>query len=213
MTIRSILDVTAAAAGYDLTTLTVVKDELQIADTASDSWLSRQITNASKSIANYCNRVFQVETLTETLYIERDAYPYQVPGSTVGLQLARWPIKTLTSVTANGTVLTADTDYKVNKAVGQVYRLDMEGLPRLWDAWPTIIVYDAGYDTIPEDLADACVLMVKKRWYSRGRDPLVKVDEVAGIGRQEYWVSTGSDGAFPPDIADMIDNYRVPVTA
>lgn len=213
MTVRSILTVVTPAASYDLTTLAIVKTELKITGGDSDDWLKLQIKNASAAIANYCNRVFQSEKVSELLYVERDAFPYQVPGNVVALQLARWPIVAVTSVTVNGNALDPATDFKINDKVGQLYRLDFDAMPMLWEAWPVVVEYSGGFTDIPADVADACVLMVKKRWYARGRDPLVKVDEVAGVGRQEYWVSTGSEGAFPPDIADMIDNYRVPVTA
>jgi len=213
MTVRSILTVEAAATSYDLTTLEVIKDELRITTGASDDWLKRQIRNASKACANYCNRVFQSESVSETLYIERDAFPYQVPGNVIALQLARYPIVSVSSVTVNSDALDPATDFKINSEVGQVYRLNSDAMPMIWEAWPIVVEYVGGYAEVPADVEEATIRLVKKAWYARGRDPLVKVDEVAGVGRQEYWVSTGSEGNMTPDIADLLDNYRAPVTA
>nr|WP_294549964.1 hypothetical protein [uncultured Rhodopila sp.] len=83
-----------AAGAYDLTDMATVLDELQIPpnDTKSRGFLQRGITQVSDAIARHCNRVFQVETLRDNCYPERDAYPYQVPGGVWPLQLMRWPI-------------------------------------------------------------------------------------------------------------------------
>jgi hypothetical protein len=85
---------TPPAGPYDLTDLATVRDELSIpaTDTANNAFLSRGITQVSTAIANYCNRVFQVETLQDQIFIEQDPYPYQVPGGVYPLQLSRWPL-------------------------------------------------------------------------------------------------------------------------
>lgn len=79
-------------APYDLTDLATVKDELSVTDPSNDSFLSRAITQASSSIANYCNRVFAVEALQDQIFIQQDPYPWQVPGGVYPLQLSRWPL-------------------------------------------------------------------------------------------------------------------------
>lgn len=92
------------ASPYDLTDLPTVKDELSIPDddTSKDSFLSRAITQASAAIASYCNRVFAVEALQDQLYIQRDPYPYQVPGGIYPLQLSRWPVASSAVVSVTG---------------------------------------------------------------------------------------------------------------
>jgi hypothetical protein len=85
---------TPPAGAYDLTDLATVRDELSLKtdDTSNDAFLSRAITQSSRAIANYCNRVFPVETVQDVIYIQQDPYPYQVPGGVYPLQLARWPL-------------------------------------------------------------------------------------------------------------------------
>lgn len=88
-----------AASGYgnayDLVDLPTAKAELgiDIIDTDKDDFVARAITQASRSIASYCKRTFQAETVLGTVYPPRDAYPWQVPGGTDPLQLARWPLQ------------------------------------------------------------------------------------------------------------------------
>ncbi len=84
----------STASPYDLTDLATVRDELSITtnDTSNDAFLSRAITQASTAISNYCNRVFAVEAVQDQIFIQQDAYPFQVPGGVHALQLSRWPL-------------------------------------------------------------------------------------------------------------------------
>lgn len=104
----------AAPAGpYDLTTLAVVHTELDIpaTDTTKDSFLQRAITQASRAICAYCNRVFAVELVQDVAQLQQDPYLWQTPGGVSPLQLSRWPIAgdppiTVTGNTANSSVVT-----------------------------------------------------------------------------------------------------------
>lgn len=92
------------AGPYDLTDLATAKDELGETDTSADNFIQRAITQASIAIRKYCNRVFQVETLQDVLYIQQDPYPFQVPGGVFALQLSRWPLVDSTPVNLTGTI-------------------------------------------------------------------------------------------------------------
>jgi hypothetical protein len=82
------------AGAYDLTTLANVHDEFTtpITATNSDAFLSRAITQESAKIAQFCDRVFQVETVQDFCQPEQDSYPWQTPGGVFALQLRRWPL-------------------------------------------------------------------------------------------------------------------------
>jgi hypothetical protein len=118
MSVARIVTVTAPApppAGgqqYDLVSLDLVKQELSIgADNVNDdAWLARAISQTSRAISQYCNRVFQIEGISEIDYIEQDPYPYQTPGTLRTLILARWPLTGLfalpvAAAVASGNVL------------------------------------------------------------------------------------------------------------
>lgn len=204
---------------YDLIDLATVHDELDIptSKTSDDAFLQRAISQVSAQVAKYCNRVFPVETVRDTIYPERDAYPWQTPGGVSPLQLSRWPVVRVRSVqikAAPGFVHGAE--YRVDAPSGQLIRLDRwTQYPTQW--WPeqTEVVYDAGYSTIPVDLQDAVLRLITARYYNRGRDPTLKSQTQPGLGDQTYWVGSvpGVKGPFTEDIIAILDPYRVPVTA
>jgi hypothetical protein len=211
---QTIATVTSAASSYDLTTLDVIKDELGITDNASNAKLQRYLTSASSAIAQFCNRVFPAETLQEQFWATRDRWPRLIRGGIPNIQLSRWPVVSVTSVTENGVAMVEATDFKTDKVNGQLIRIDADGFPRPWPAFPIVVVYVGGYSTIPADVVDAAIRMVRQRWLSKDRDPLVKQRSIPGVLEEAFWVATGNEaGNLPPDVADILTNYRVPVFA
>lgn len=213
MSIKAITTVVSAASSYDLTTLAVVKDELSISDGSKDSVLKRYITSASAAAAQYCNRVFPVETVKDEFLPDRDnRWRSRLTGGVDLLQLTRWPIVNVASVTENGTSLVVDVDFSVDYANGQLIRLDVNLLPRKWHIFPIAVQYIGGFSSVPSDLSDAVIRMVTKRFAARGRDPTLKERDIPGVLTESFWISTGDDAAnMTPDIADILDNYRTPL--
>jgi hypothetical protein len=152
--------VTTPASSYDLASLSDIKDELGVTDNTKNAILQRYLTSASAAVSQYCDRVFPAETMTETFWSQRDRWPRFIIGGVQDLQLCRWPIQSVTSVTENGTALVQDTDFKINKANGQLIRLDTNGYPTLWSCYPIMVVYVGGFATIPTDVQDAVIRMV-----------------------------------------------------
>jgi hypothetical protein len=165
MGVHTITTTNTQAATYSLTTLAAVKLELAITDTTQDTWLGNIIQQISAQVASHCNRVFPPETITDTLYIEQDPYPYQTPGGVEPLQLSRWPVLSIASVTqivgtenVNGTItnttqaLVAGQDYELDALKGELLRLNpFTGVATCWEALPTIVEYTAGYGTETEE--------------------------------------------------------------
>lgn len=216
MGVRVITTVTSAATSYDLTTLANVKDELTIAtgDTTKDATLGRYISSASAAIAQYCNRVFPVETVKDEFWPDRETYAFQLSPALASLQLSRWPAITVTTLTENGNTLTDAVDYRVDKDNGSLVRLDGLAYPTAWSAWPIAATYSAGYAVIPLDVADAAIRMVKARYLAKGRDPYLKQESIPGVRDYTLWVPSGAEaGNMTPDIEDILANYRMPVLA
>lgn len=206
--------VVALATSYDLTTIDSVKDELSITTNVSDSILKRYISSASAAASQYCNRVFAAEGVSDQFLPVPDPSFVIFAGRIQPLQLTRWPVITLTSVTENGILLVYGTDYTADLLAGAVSRLDPNGNPTSWRSYPIIILYTAGYYPIPLDVDDAIVRMVTRRFASKGRDPNLKQQNVPGILEQSWWIATGTEsGNMSPDITDILDNYRVPLVA
>ena len=226
MPIRIISTVLTAASSYDLTTLGNIKDDLAIpnTDTSSDATLARFITEQSALVAGYCNRVFPIETVQDVIYPDRDPYPYQVTGMLSELQLSRWPVVSVATVTdtiAVGIVntLVAGTDFVIDSARGWLTKTDPNtGYPTGWSPDQYTIRYTAGYFEVgsgspPPDLEMAVLRLVTARFKARGRDPFLKSQGEPNIGTEQYWVGAmpGQTGAFPPDIAAVLEKYRVPL--
>lgn len=117
--------------------------------------------------------------------------------------------------TASGTALTKVTgtpavgQYAVNVSTG-VYTFAAA------DAGAAITISGA-FTEIPDDLVDAALRLITQRYHTKGRDPtLMEQTQPGEVGTQRFWVgaSKGQYGAFPPEIASMLDGiYRVPSLA
>lgn len=191
----------------------VVAGELGISDSFGQSEIIRFVTQASKAAANYCNRVFKAETVRDEFWPQRDPFPRLIAGGLRNLQLSRYPVGAVNMVIENAVELVQTSDYRVDYPNGQLIRLDSYGWPRSWPAFAIAAEYSAGYDQVPDDLQDAVTRMVKSRWYARQRDPMLKGEVVPDVGESQYWVNLGSSsGNMPPDVIDILDNYRAPVT-
>jgi len=209
---RIVSTVTTPAASRNLVSLSTVKADLGITVSTYDTQLASLIARASAAIEQACNRVFTRETLRDEVWPDREAFPYQVPGGIAPLQLSRFPIVSVASVTENGDALTVDTDYVVNAAMGTMLRLGADAWPKSWPTWKLIVTYEAGFATIPADIEDAASRLVKRRYYASRRDETLKREVVPGVLEREWWIASGGDaGNLTPDIADILDNYRVPV--
>lgn len=215
---KRVTTVTAPAASYDLTDLATVCDELRLdVGGPNDTYLARTITAVSAAIAGYCSRTFQVETLVDTFYPD-PVYPAQGPLPGDGLQLSRWPIVSVESVTVQHwdgslTTLTEGTDFIKDAEIGSLVRLrDSTGFPMMWWRAVTAVTYQAGYTTIPADLVGAVLQVVTQRFQERGRDPFLKSQEQPGMGTQTYWIGArpGFQGTFSDDVLRLLDVYRVP---
>jgi hypothetical protein len=213
--------IVTAATVRGLTDLATVQDDWGISGTADDGFLSRAITRCSRAAEQFCNRVFALETVQDMISLRRDPWPGAIVERPDLLQLTRWPIVTIASVTVDGTVLTEGADFVTDQAAGQLQRLDANGNARAWTGVTIVAIYTSGYnlpgapanaaaDPLPDDINDAVSRMVYTRYAERQRDPLIKNEFVDGVGRIEY-LTPNTDGNLSADIADLLENYRVPV--
>lgn len=213
----SISKVVSPATSQALISLATVKRDIGIAsgDTTNDDILGDLISRVSVQIAQYCNRPLVSETVEDTFLADRDPYPYQTPGGVNGLSLARWPVTSVMSVVENSTALVADTDFVIDPASGIVWRIASNGFRVSWPSFNVVVRYVGGLasNAIPFDIQDAAIRLIKGRWYARLRDPLLKSEDIPGVRSAQYWVDTGASatGAMPPDVVDLLDNYRTPV--
>lgn len=152
--------VTVPAKSYALTDLATVSAELNIkpTDTANNTFLSGAITQVSTAAANYCNRVFPVEGLTDSYFLNWATSSARAGTGFITLQLSRWPVIAMISVTqtVNGSpvALVENTDYVVDYSNGQITRLSSQnGQPTNWEPYPVTVSYAAGYGAAVQQTA------------------------------------------------------------
>lgn len=211
---RSILTVTVPATETALTTLARVKLELGITNTNSDAILEAKIDEASSDASAFLGFVVERETVAETFWPEAfDAAPAQII-------LNRTPVVSITSVVMDGVTLSASL-YRLDKDKGLLYALDASGYACSWFFCKSLVItYVGGYllpdasgRNLPHGIEGAVIDLVSSFWQSRGRDPLVKSEDIPGVMSREYWVgAVGDEGELPPGVVAKLAPFRrVPV--
>ena len=206
------------ALSYDLVTLADLKTLLGVTATTDDAYYTRVIKQASREVAQYCNRVFAVETLKTIFYPVRDGLPNVLASGVGVLQLPRYPVPSIVSVTETiagvATPLVEGTDVLTVADKGQLIRLGPDGYPQAWSANPVTVQYQAGFSPIPDDIIGAVVKLVRAASFERNRDPMLKAEAIPGIYSASYQTgAVGAGGAITSLIADDLSSYRVPVFA
>lgn len=206
----SIATVTVSPDATRLSTLDRVKSELGITSNDLDDLLGAKLDEATSDIEAHLGRTLARATLTQTFWGD--------PWGAEYLILDRFPVASVTSVTVDDKLVDA-SEYRLNTQTGQLFRLDSSGYPCVW-TWckSVIVVFPAGYimpgesgRDLPFALEAAALSLINSYWQSRGRDPLVKSEDVPGLGSVEYWVgSVGQSGELPPDVVSKISPFRRP---
>lgn len=200
--IRSILTVTspAEASAKRLCTLAALKAELGINDSASDAALEEKIDQASASIAEWCQRAFAAEAVSET---------FRLSAPVNALVLDRCPVTTIASVTCDGRLLDAEV-YEHDGRNGMLWRLESDARS-MWPAAKVVVAYTAGYalpDAAPADLRRACMVLASTWWQSRGRDATLRSENTEGVDGVSYFDARNGGGGLPAMVTDLLESYR-----
>lgn len=149
-------------------------------------------------------RTLKAETVSETFRF-RSHY-----GS---IYLARRPVLAISMVTEDSSELGVD-DFEYDVPQGALMRVSGDSLIQ-WAMGRITVVYEAGYETIPEDLKGFAAQLVSLYYQSEGDDPNVKHEEIPGVISIDRWVDTKADNIVPDDImAGLIrGGYRKPALA
>lgn len=189
------LTVDTPATTYDLTVLESVKEELGIKTNDRDARLRSLIRRASGIVADHCRRVFAKETVTETLRL--------VDRPHIALQ--RFPVSSVTSVTADGSALGA-TLYEVDAKRGLLYRLS--GTTRIaWCYDEVVVKYTGGFALVtdlPHGVEAAAIEVVKSLYFGGTRDPNVRSVEVPGVISKSY---AANADPMPPLAAEYLEPH------
>jgi Phage gp6-like head-tail connector protein len=210
-----ITTITAPTARRMLTQRATVKSALMVTDDGDNDYIDLLINQASAAVEQYCNRAFVSESLQDQFIPGRHSALPGHHGADVALVLSRRPVTAIASVVEDGATLTP-AQYVLDPASGILRRLSDSGTLYAWRQAAITVTFTAGYvlpgapgRTLPYDIEDAVLRLVKHQWFSRLRDPAMKMQSVAGVGEEQYWIGAiGQDGNMPPDVTAILDNYR-----
>ena len=215
------LTVGTPATAKALVSLARVKRELGITTSRDDDILADKIAEASAAIVAHCRvaadqrgrRTFAEEGCAaafdadEMTRFDREITPLILPW--------RVPVTAIASIVENGITL-APGDYQLEPMSALIWRM-IAGMRTNWAISFVVVTYTAGWDLtgteLPSDIAGAALALVKSSWFGRLRDPLIKSEDVPGVGSTQWWVgSTGGDaGSLPQEVVDSLAPYRAAI--
>ena len=183
----------SAPSGSDLTTYANVKEYLGLTDDNDEDFIGNLITRASDFIAKYCRRIFEAADYTE----------YHDGTSNKSICLKQYPVNSITSLHDDlnreygADYLIASTDYVIDEDAGILtldgYRFGV-GLKNIK------VVYNAGYETIPANLEQACIELVSMKFNTKETDG-IKSEKIGS-----YSVSY-SEAEIPATIKATLTKY------
>jgi hypothetical protein len=198
------------AADRTLATVSEVKAALGITGSTEDTALTSLIARVSDMIARACN-VAEAPGAIPTLRSEVVVETFRLSDRCeIPLILARRFVTAIGGVVEDGTELDAD-ETEFDGPAGMLYRLCDDYRIH----WPrcvkVVATYTAGFATVPEDLKLACISAVQERRSGAGANPLLKREDVPGLGEQEFWVgglAKIGQGPFSAQVMEMLSPYR-----
>lgn len=222
-----LLTVTSSAASSRLTTVPAAKDDLGITATDDDLFIGRLIDRASAVVVAYCGRTFGSQGYQEIFRFGWEpgigpaamtAAPY---GTPINVQrkpiiLQASPVTAFASIVeGTGTPLVEGTDFEADYPAGLAWRL-REGIRSWWNVPTVTVAYAAGWAlpndqnrTLPSDVEDVCLALVRSAYTARGRDPNVALDWTEGLGRTQYWDRSVGAMALDEALRTQLSPYVV----
>lgn len=163
---------------------------------------SALVTQASRAVEEWCKRTFAVATYTDYLNGKNRSRVW----------LRNLPVISITSVTANGTLIdnTGGNAYLFVPETGALIRGTNMDDPQQGPWWPwgtrnIVVVYSAGYASVPDTVQRATILTIKNL-YEVLKTSVGPVQSEK-IGDYQYTLATPSYQAVPPIAAGLLANY------
>jgi hypothetical protein len=226
----------ATATDDKLTTLENVKEALAITDSLTDQFLDRQILRASRRIQSYLGRPLLLQTYQAVLP-SYGGVNLLLPFCPV-VAVDRVIDGTDTGTGGDGIELAA-TEYRVDHAGGflnrdygwrwtrQIQHGSIGDVPQVdgeYHNW--LVEFSAGYigpngtsstghyntstgPTLPADIEDACIELVKSAYHARSRSDDIASESVGDVSVSYRGPSMGSGSrALPQTVKEYLEPYR-----
>lgn len=197
-----------------LATLSDLKAELGITNSAQDTRLTSLLRQASDAIELLCDRRFERRTLTETFQ------PACWPRSTRTLYLSAYPVVGSITLSVAGTSL-GEAQYVLDLTEGTLRQPTYGvgyGSPWGYD-WGGVVTvtYTGGYilpgsdgANLPGDIERACLDLAIRNHHGASRDPTLRSEVVPGVIEQSWSASDSVPvlGGLPLDIAQRLIGHK-----
>lgn len=190
---------------YALTTLADVKEELGIASSnhTYDNKIRRKINQATEIIEGYTQQRFK-----------RGDYTEEYDGTNESeLVLTHRPVNSVASISTRQTATNED-DFDTMEAENYFFDgpagILKSALSGFWGRYNRYkVIYNAGYDTIPADVSEACVVLAAYL-FQHGTSGNIKRKK-EGQREVEYQQDAGQDSLFDQlGIRSTLDRYYTP---
>lgn len=194
-----------------LITLSEYKTYKGISGSSEDTVLASIVAAVNAAVENYVGRILEATTYT--------AETYDGPGGNA-LRLNNYPIISVTTVTCEDETLTAlDLDDRLDGDKGYWIKDNASGI--LWNnnVWPRgrgiiEITYEAGYETIPDDLKHACYLIADYYRNINGKSGIIS----ESLGAYGYSLDNRIDPfnqmwSIPNFALVILNKYKEPYTS
>jgi hypothetical protein len=193
--------VTVPVDDVSLLTIEELRAAVGATDDSQDDALDIISRRVSTSIARQCN-IIADEVNPPTLLSEICTEIFRWDGCGP-LRLARRPVTSILSVTIDGEVSDA-ADYELNGR--NLYALSDDEITE-WASGKITVVYEAGYETAPDDVKLAASKLVTATNAESTRDPSLKREDIPGLAELEYWVPPSSDSFLTQEVAELLAPY------
>lgn len=175
----------------DLTTVADFKTYLGITSATDDALIQRLVTSASKYIQSWLNRNFAIQS-----------YVQQHDGNGSALQaFSTYPVQSVSEVLINGLAIPLSADQKQRGYFFSDKFLYLANAIFTKGLFNVKITYTAGYATVPEEIAQACIELCALRYKERNR-----VGEVTKNIAGETISFSQKD--FPAGVKTILNNYK-----
>lgn len=198
------LTVTSPAADPNLLSDVEMRAAVGVTGSGSDAALLILNGRVSRAIAAHC-RVASAGVAVPTLRQETLTETFRTGMSREKLILSRRPIVSVTSIVEDGETLTG-SDYEIDASSGIVTRLE-DDEPACWSWSKIVVVYVAGWSTVPDDLKLAASKLASEIYTVGTRDPNLKRIKVDGIDEREFWIGPATDPLISAEIDALLAPY------
>lgn len=198
------LSVTTAAGDPNLLSVEEMRAAVGVTGSGSDAALLILNGRVSRAIAAHC-RVASAGIAVPTLRQETLTETFRTGMSREKLLLSRRPIVSVTSVVEDGETLTG-AEYEIDAASGILLRLENDE-PACWSWSKIVVVYVAGWATVPDDLKLAASKLASEIYTVGTRDPNLKRIKTDGVDEVEYWIGPATDPLVSQEIDALLSPY------